>query len=43
VGKSEGKKSLETPRHRDNVKIVLRDIGWVGVDWINLAYNGRLL
>jgi hypothetical protein len=41
VRKPEGKRSLGRPRHRwvDNVKIDLRDIGWNGMDWINLAQN----
>jgi hypothetical protein len=41
VGKPEGKRPLGSPRHRwvDNVKIVVRDIGWDGIDWINLAQD----
>jgi hypothetical protein len=23
----------------DNIKIILRDIGWDGMDWIDLAYD----
>jgi hypothetical protein len=36
VGKPEGKRPLERPRHRwvDNIKMDLRDIGW---DWIDVA------
>jgi hypothetical protein len=36
VGKSEGKKSLERPRHRwvDNIKMDPREIEWDGTDWI---------
>jgi hypothetical protein len=26
-------------RWADNVKIDLRDIGWAGMDWINLAQD----
>jgi hypothetical protein len=39
VGKLEGKRPLGRPRHRwvDNIKIDLREIGWNGVDWIDLA------
>jgi hypothetical protein len=39
VGKSEGKKPLGTPRRRwvDNIKIDLRQIGWDGVDWVDVA------
>jgi hypothetical protein len=39
VGKREGKRPLGGPRCRwvDNIKIDLRDIGWDGMDWIDLA------
>jgi hypothetical protein len=39
VGKPEGKRPLGRPRHRweDNIKMVLREIGWGGMDWIDLA------
>jgi hypothetical protein len=39
VGKPEGKRLLGKPRRRwvDNVKIDLREIGWGGMDWIDLA------
>jgi hypothetical protein len=39
VGKPEGKRPLGRPRSRgvNNIKIVLREIGWDGMDWINLA------
>jgi hypothetical protein len=35
----EGKKPLGKPRRRwvDNIKIDLRDIGWDGMDWIELV------
>jgi hypothetical protein len=41
VGKAEGKRPLGTPRHRwvDNIKIDLRQIGWDGMDWIDLAQD----
>jgi hypothetical protein len=41
VGKAEGKRSLRRPRRRwvDNIKIDLREIGWDGMDWINLAQD----
>jgi hypothetical protein len=39
VGKPEGKRPLGRPRRRwvDNIKIYLREIGWDGMDWIDLA------
>jgi hypothetical protein len=39
VGKPEGKRPLERPRHRleDGIKIDLREIGWGDVEWIHLA------
>jgi hypothetical protein len=39
VGKSEGKRSLGRPRRRlvDNIKMDLREIGWDGIDWIDLV------
>jgi hypothetical protein len=35
----EGKRTLGRPRRRcvDNIKMNLRDIGWDGMDWIELA------
>jgi hypothetical protein len=41
VGKPEGKRQLGRPRSRwvDNIKIDLREIGWVGMDWIDLAQD----
>jgi hypothetical protein len=39
VGKPEGKKPLERPRHRweDNIKMDLREAGIDGANWIQLA------
>jgi hypothetical protein len=41
VGKPEGKKPLGRPRRRcvDNIKMDLEEIGWDGVDWIELAQD----
>jgi hypothetical protein len=41
VGKPEGKRPLGRPRRRsvDNIKIDLREIGWDGVDCIDLAQD----
>jgi hypothetical protein len=40
-GKPEGKRPLGRPRHRwvDDIKMDLREIGWGGMDWINLAQD----
>jgi hypothetical protein len=44
VGKPEGNRALGRPRNRwvDNIKMLvdLREIGWYGMDWIDLA-QGR--
>jgi hypothetical protein len=39
VEKPEGKRPLGRPRRRrvDNIKMDLREIGWDGMDWIDLA------
>jgi hypothetical protein len=39
TGKSEWKRSLRRPTHRwkEAIKINLREIYWVDVDWIHLA------
>jgi hypothetical protein len=40
VGKPEDKRPLEDETRRrwvDNIKIDLREIGWDGMDWIDLA------
>jgi hypothetical protein len=41
VGKPEGKGPLGRPRRRavDNIKMNLREIGWDGMDWSNLAQD----
>jgi hypothetical protein len=44
VEKPEGKRQLERPRRRweDGIKMDLREIGWMGVEWIHLAqYRDR--
>jgi hypothetical protein len=43
VGKPEGKRPLGRPRRRwvDNIKMDLREIGWDGVDWIDMAQDGN--
>jgi hypothetical protein len=41
VEKPEGKRSLERLERRweDNIKMYLREIGWGGMDWIDLAQD----
>jgi hypothetical protein len=41
VGKQEGKRPLGRPRCRwvDKMKVDFREIGWGGMDWIDLAWN----
>jgi hypothetical protein len=41
VGNPEEKRSLRRPRNRwvDNIKMDLREIGWDGTDWIDLAQD----
>jgi hypothetical protein len=41
VGKPEGKRPLGRPRYRgvDNIKMDLRNMGWDGMDWIDLAQD----
>jgi hypothetical protein len=48
VGKPDGKRPLGRPRRRwvDNIKMDFREIGWDGIDWIDLAQDrgqGRAL
>jgi hypothetical protein len=39
MGKPEGNRPLGGPRRRwvDNIEMELREIGWSGIDWIDLA------
>jgi hypothetical protein len=41
VGRVEGKRSLGRPGRRwvNNIKMDLREIGWGGMDWIDLAQD----
>jgi hypothetical protein len=41
VGKPEGKRSLGRPRRRwvDNIKMDFREIGWGGMEWIDVAQD----
>jgi hypothetical protein len=41
VGNPEGKRQLGRPRCRwvDNIKMDLREIGWDGMDWIDLPQD----
>jgi hypothetical protein len=41
VGKPEGRRPLGRLRRRweDNIKIDLREVGWEGIDWIDLAQD----
>jgi hypothetical protein len=40
VGNPEGKRPLGRPRRRwVDIKMDLREIGWDGIDWINLAQD----
>jgi hypothetical protein len=45
MGKPEGKRPLGRPRRRwvDNIKMDLREIGWDGMGWIDLAQNRDLV
>jgi hypothetical protein len=39
VGRPEGKRPIGRPRRRweDNIKMDLQDVGWGGMDWIDMA------
>jgi hypothetical protein len=41
TGKPQGKRPLGTPGLRwvDNIEMDLREIGWGGMDWVNLAQD----
>jgi hypothetical protein len=41
LGKAEVKRPLGRPRHRrvNNIKMNLREIGWDGMDWTDLAQD----
>jgi hypothetical protein len=41
VGKTVGKRPLGRPRRRwvDNIKMDLREIGWDGVEWMDMAQD----
>jgi hypothetical protein len=41
IGETKGKGPLERPRPRfkDNIRMDLRDIGWEGVEWIDVAQD----
>jgi hypothetical protein len=41
VGMPEGKRPLGRPRRRwvDNIKMDLKEIGWDGINWIDLTQN----
>ena len=41
VGTPEGKRPVGNPRHRwkSNIKVDLKEVGWWGMDWINLAVD----
>jgi hypothetical protein len=41
VGNPEGKRPLGIQRRRwvDNIKMDLRELGWEGWDWIDLAHD----
>jgi hypothetical protein len=41
VGRPEGRRPLVRPRRRweDNIKMDLQEVGWKGVDWIDMAQD----
>jgi hypothetical protein len=41
VGRPEGRRKLGRPRRRweDNIKMQLQEVGWGGMDWIDLAQD----
>jgi hypothetical protein len=44
VGKPEGKRPLGRPRHwwEGNIKMDFREIGWGGIDWVDLIQDTDL-
>ena len=41
VGNPEGKRPLRRPRRRwENIKMDLREMGWEGMDWTDMAQDG---
>jgi hypothetical protein len=45
MGKPEGKLPLGRPRHRwnDNIKMDFREIGWGGMEWIDVVQWSALV
>jgi hypothetical protein len=41
VGRPEGRRPLGRPRHRweDKIKIDIQEVGWGGMDWIDMAQD----
>jgi hypothetical protein len=41
VGRPEGRRPLGRPRRRweDNIKMALQEVGWGGMDWIDMAQD----
>jgi hypothetical protein len=41
VGRPEGRRPLGRPSRRweDNIKMYLEEVGWEGVDWIDMAQD----
>jgi hypothetical protein len=41
VGRPEGRRPLGRPRRRweDNIKIDVQEVGWGGMDWIDMAQD----
>jgi hypothetical protein len=41
VGRPEGRRQLERPRRRweNNIKMDLQEVGWGGIDWIDMAQD----
>jgi hypothetical protein len=41
VGRPEGRRPLGRPRRtwEDNIKMDLQEVGWGGMDWIDMAHD----